>query len=240
MKGAFTGATADRAGAFERADGGTLFLDEVGDLPLDIQPRLLRFFERREVKRIGSNDYKTVDVRVIAATHRDLASDVKAGHFREDLYHRISVVTVQIPPLRDRLEDIPLLIDALLEKLGKPKSELSGETRALFAAHGWPGNVRELRNVVERVVHLGTTEALDQSSGAPQSQRQTASTPAPGTGALTFKEAKNRLLQAFERDYLAALLERCDGRILQAAREAGLDRVHLYRLIRKYGLHLKE
>ncbi|HYH99142.1 sigma 54-interacting transcriptional regulator, partial [Hyalangium sp.] len=147
VKGAFTGAQTDRAGVFERADGGTVFLDEVGELPPDIQPRLLRVLEGRQVKRVGANDYRTVNVRVVAATHVDLESAVKAGKFREDLFHRLAVLRVTLPPLRERPEDIPLLVDTVLQRMGRPPSTLSDQTRALLAQYPWPGNVRELRNV---------------------------------------------------------------------------------------------
>jgi DNA-binding NtrC family response regulator len=226
VKGSYTGAQRDRAGAFERAHRGTLFLDEVGELASDIQPRLLRFLERRQVKRVGGNEWKEMDVRVIAATHRDLEAEVKAGRFREDLFHRLSVITIELPALRDRAEDILPLVDEMLNKLGKPPTELSAETRALLTAHRWPGNVRELRNVVERALYVGTADivAANEKSGP------------GGAGSVSFKDAKERLVNAFEHDYLKALLARCGGNVTAAAREAGLDRVHLHRLIKKHGI----
>ena len=231
VRGAFTGAVSDRAGTFERADGGTLFLDEVGELPLELQPRLLRALERREVKRIGSDTWKRVDVRVVAATHRDVRERVAHGDFREDLYHRLAVVEVHVPPLRERPEDIPLLVDDMLERMGLRAGLVSAETRAMLAAYDWPGNVRELRNVVERVVTLGTEFGLP---GLPPSTPPPPS--ASETTARPFKEAKEALVDAFERDYLAALIARCEGNVSQAAREAEIDRVHLRRLLRKHGL----
>ncbi|SEL45119.1 DNA-binding transcriptional response regulator, NtrC family, contains REC, AAA-type ATPase, and a Fis-type DNA-binding domains [Stigmatella aurantiaca] len=234
VKGAFTGAQADRAGAFERANGGTVFLDEVGELPLELQPRLLRVLERRQVKRVGSNDYRTVSTRVITATHVDLEEAVKAGKFRRDLFHRLAVLRVTLPPLRERPDDIPLLIDTMLERMGKPPSALSDQTRALLAQYPWPGNVRELRNVVEQVVSLGE-DAL------PEMEALSGETPLPKAGAATemdlpFKEAKERLIEGFERDYLRGLIERCEGNISRASREAGIDRVYLRKLLRKHGL----
>ena len=233
VKGAFTGAQADRAGAFERASGGTVFLDEVGELPLELQPRLLRVLERRQVKRVGANDYRTVDMRVVSATHVDLEAAIKAGKFRRDLYHRLAVLRVTLPPLRERPEDIPLLIDPVLGRLGRPSGALSDQTRALLAQYPWPGNVRELRNVVEQVVNLGE-EALPELPplGAGESR------PSGATAELElpFKEAKERLIEGFERDYLKGLLERCEGNISRASREAGIDRVYLRKLLRKHGL----
>jgi DNA-binding NtrC family response regulator len=236
VKGAFTGAQVDRAGAFERAHGGTVFLDEVGELPAEVQPRLLRVLERRQVKRVGANEYRTVDVRVVSATHVNLEAAVKAGKFREDLFHRLAVLRVVLPPLRDRPDDIPLLIDTVLERMGRPPSALSDQTRALLLQYPWPGNVRELRNVVERVVSLGE-EALPDDMGAPP---ETAA-PVPASGstmdlALPFKEAKEKLIEGFERDYLKELLERCEGNVSRASREAGIDRVYLRKLLRKHGL----
>jgi DNA-binding NtrC family response regulator len=238
VKGAFTGAHSDRAGAFERANGGTVFLDEVGELPLDIQPRLLRVLERRQVKRVGGNDYRTVDMRVVAATHVDLEAAVKAEKFRKDLFHRLAVLCVTLPPLRERPEDIPLLIHTVLSRTGRPPSALSDQTRALLSQYPWPGNVRELRNVVERVVSIGE-EGLPEMAPAP-APRDTGARSASSELALPFKEAKERLIEGFERDYLKSLLERCEGRINRAAREAGIDRVYLRRLLRKHSLDAKD
>ncbi|MFL5349003.1 MAG: sigma 54-interacting transcriptional regulator [Hyalangium sp.] len=237
VKGAFTGAHTDRAGAFERANGGTVFLDEVGELPSEIQPRLLRVLERRQVKRVGANDYRTVDVRVVAATHVDLEGAVKAGKFREDLFHRLAVLRVTLPPLRERPEDLPLLVDTVLERMGRPPSALSEQTRALLAQYPWPGNVRELRNVVERVVNLGE-EALPEMAPTPVDKPRPAAAAAVAPELeLPFKEAKERLIEGFERDYLKGLLERCEGNVSRASREAGIDRVYLRKLLKKHGLH---
>jgi transcriptional regulator with GAF, ATPase, and Fis domain len=236
VRGAFTGAVGNRAGAFEQADGGTLFLDEVGELPLELQPRLLRALERRQVKRVGADRYTTVDVRVVAATHKRLDQEVQAGRFRQDLYHRLSMVTASLPPLRDRLEDLPLLVDTMLARLGvaaKREILLSSETQLLLRTYNWPGNVRELRNVIERAVKLGMEPTL------PANTNDLGNAPA-GTktkGAdLPFKEAKERLVIAFERDYVADLMSRCDHNVSLAAREAGIARVYLHRLLQKHGL----
>ncbi|WP_224372762.1 sigma 54-interacting transcriptional regulator [Hyalangium versicolor] len=230
VKGAFTGAQADRAGAFERANGGTVFLDEVGELSLELQPRLLRVLERRQVKRVGANDYRTVNVRVIAATHVNLEDAVNAGKFRRDLFHRLAVLRVTLPPLRERPEDIPLLIDTLLERMGRPPSALSDQTRALLSQYPWPGNIRELRNVVDQVVNLGE-DSLPDLEPAPEGMSA-----AEKTLDLPFKEAKEQLIEGFERDYLKNLLERCEGNISRASREADIDRVYLRKLLRKHGL----
>ena len=233
VRGSFTGAVNDRAGAFERANGGTIFLDEVGDLPLELQPRLLRALERRQVKRMGGDHYQKVDVRVVAATHKDLDKEVKAGRFREDLYHRLAVVTVSLPSLCDRLEDIPGLIDRILQRLGVPAKRdvfLTSETQLLLRVYHWPGNVRELRNVVERAVKLGTPPSV------PSNPQDLAADASKDAADLPFKEAKDRLVVAFERDYLTDLMRRCDNNVSQAAREAGIARVYLHRLLQKHGL----
>lgn len=228
-KGAFTGATCDRAGVFERAGGGTVFLDELGELPLELQPRLLRVLEAREVKRVGDGAYRRCDVRIISATNRDLQAEVQEGRFRADLFHRLAVTCVVLPPLRERPEDVPLLIDEILRQLGKEPSQLGLETRAMLRSYSWPGNVRELRNVVERVISLGVLPPLEPLPGPPS--RSASSEPG-----LPFKEAKERLIASFERDYLAGLLGRNQGNLSRAAREAGIDRVYLKRLLRKHRL----
>jgi two-component system nitrogen regulation response regulator GlnG len=232
VKGAFTGATSHRAGVFERASGGTLFLDEVGVLPLDIQPRLLRALERREVKRVGGDEFRKVDVRVVAASNRDLREEGAAGRFREDLFHRLAVVTVDLPPLRARIEDIPLIVDDLLQRMGKPVEAISAQTRALLATHRWPGNVRELRNVVERAVSLGGAVQLPPSEDrGNRGMAVTADRP--------FKEVKDELVLAFERDYLVDLLKKSGGNVSAASRKAGLDRAYLHKLLQKHQIDAK-
>jgi DNA-binding NtrC family response regulator len=230
VKGSFTGAQGDRAGAFERAQNGTVFLDEIGELPLELQPRLLRVLERRQVKRVGGNDYFTVNVRVVAASHVNLEQAVNQGKFRRDLFHRLAVLRVTLPALRERPEDIPLLIDTMLKQMGKPSSALSDQTRALLTQYPWPGNVRELRNVVEQVVNLGE-EALPDLEPPPDASGRKG----PDLD-LPFKEAKEHLIEVFERDYLKNLIERCEGNISRASREADIDRVYLRKLLRKHGL----
>jgi transcriptional regulator with PAS, ATPase and Fis domain len=219
-KGAFTGASSRRLGAFESAAGGTVFLDEIGELAPDLQPKLLRVLERQEVKRIGADRYQKIDARIIAATHRNLRSDVNSKRFRSDLYYRLAVVLVTLPPLRERVEDLPILVERLLESLDAARGPEAARLRTPafigeLAAHRWPGNVRELRNYLERAL------ALSGTAGAP--------TPAPPA---SYKEAKER----WERAYVEELLRVADGNVAAAAREARLDRAAFYRLLWRHGM----
>ncbi len=248
VRGAFTGADRDRPGALEQAHGGTLFLDEVGELPLGLQPKLLRFLESRRVKRLGATRYQDVDVRVIAATNRPLHLTVDEGAFREDLYYRLNVVTVDLPPLRERSEDIGPLAKRFARRLLRrlpddsvddvlPPGVLSGLRR-----YHWPGNVRELYNHVQRVVALsdphltpgpGRAGAASTPAGqgpSPVSQRLPVSLDQP------YRLAKEELLLRFELDYLTRLLDRASGNISAAARTGQMDRAHLYKLLRRHGL----
>jgi DNA-binding NtrC family response regulator len=237
-KGAFTGAVAQRVGSLERADGGTLFLDEIDDLPLELQPKLLRALEDREFRRLGqSGSTHKFDSRVIAASKKDLWSETQAGRFREDLYFRLSVFTVTLPSLRDRKEDIPLLVDAMAQ--APLWNRLAQAQREQFEHHTWPGNVRELRNAVERLKHvadipeLASENFLREYSG-PAAEKDGETLPVRYTG--PFKESKDELVRAFEREYLTRILAKTRGNIARAARDAGLDRKHLYSLLHKYGL----
>jgi transcriptional regulator with GAF, ATPase, and Fis domain len=225
-KGSFTGATATRIGAFEEADGGTLFLDEVGELPKELQPKLLRALERREVRRVGSNRPRPVDVRLIAATHRDLKLEVNRGSFREDLFYRLNVVPIRLPALRERADDIQLLAQHFWR-------ELSGDTHArvpqaalnAFLQHDWPGNVRELRNRVERALHLDHVEI------------SAVKTPLEGRpGERSYREAKARATEAFDVAFVTELLDEAGGNLSEAARKGQMDRVYLTKLVRKYGI----
>ncbi len=236
-KGSFTGAVAQRVGCLERANNGTLFLDEIDDLPLDLQPKLLRALEDREFRRLGQSTSPTkFDARVIAASKKDLWTETQAGRFREDLYFRLSVFTVTLPSLRDRKEDIPILVDALA---GAPLwNRLVDKQRDQFTGHTWPGNVRELRNAVERLKHvadipeLASESFLKEYSGPAAPQGETL----PVNYAGEFKDSKEELVRAFEREYLTRLLAKTRGNIAKAARDAALDRKHLYSLLHKYGL----
>ena len=225
---------AARAGAFENADGGTVFLDEVGELPLEMQPKLLRVLESRELRRVGETAMRKVDVRIVAATNRHLEREVNQGRFREDLYFRLSVVTLRLPPLRERTEDIPLLVHAMLEGMSAADraTVFDAERMRAMQAHHWPGNVRELRNYVERATVLGDDlEPLGRGQAAAPSL-----SPAAVSAEQPFKEAKNAIVTAFERAYLAAVLASTDGNITRAARKAQIDRMYMHRLIQKYGL----
>jgi len=233
-RGAFTGADTDRIGAFEAANGGTLFLDEIGELPLEVQPKLLRALESREIRRVGETHTRKIDVRVIAATNRSLEVEVNQRRFREDLYYRLSVVSVQVPPLRERLEDIPELVAMFARATGVPDAQalFTPEVLADLASHQWPGNVRELRNYVERATVL--KNAPPTKSGT---YRVVAPTSAPAINLdVSFRESKEAVVEAFDRAYLTALLTWSNGNVSQAARRAGMDRIHLHRLLQRYGL----
>ena len=243
-KGAFTGALAGRPGAFERAHGGTIFLDELGELRLDLQPKLLRVLENREVRRVGGNDVIEVDCRVIAATNRDLVKEIQAGNFREDLYFRLSVITVQLPPLRQRRDDIPLILKQALadpELVGKHgKKRFSAEALGLLMSYAWPGNVRELMNVLSHVLTFSEGEEVLASHLPPRVRGQAREGPLPFNEHLSFKDAKEQLLENFEREYVTSVLTRCEGNLSRAARESGLHRKSIERLVKKYQLDTKQ
>jgi transcriptional regulator with PAS, ATPase and Fis domain len=238
-KGAFTGAQNARAGAFEAAHGGTLFLDEIGELELELQPKLLRALERRHVRRVGSNQYRDVNVRVIAATNRSLEREVNAQRFRSDLYYRLAVLEVRLPALRERREDIPTLVEAILDHLGaKQRPEAAAlrtpATAATLSRHPWPGNVRELRNYVERSLVMSSLPPLASSTGdfdaAPGGTRVDVDARQP------YRDARDVALRDFERAYIEKLLELHGGNVSAAARAAGIDRKYLYRLMWRHSL----
>ncbi|WP_346660349.1 sigma 54-interacting transcriptional regulator [Nannocystis sp. RBIL2] len=232
-KGAFTGASERRIGAFEEASGGTLFLDEVGELPLDLQPKLLRALEAREVRRVGANSYRPVDVRVVAATNRDLRADVNAGRFRADLYFRLAVITIHMPPLRRRPEDMPALVDDLLASLAV-RAEVAEPLRAPgFVARlqqaAWSGNVRELRNYLERCAVLRTIGPLAEQAG-PVAEELVIDASQP------YAAERQRIIAEFERGYFERLLRLHGGKVARAAEAAGVDRTYIYRLLRRHGI----
>jgi len=251
-RGAFTGAVQARQGAFEAASGGTILLDEIGELSLDLQPKILRALERKQIKRIGSTAYLPADVRVLAATNRSLRAEVAAGRFRSDLYYRLAVLKIQLPPLRDRVGDIPMLVENVLERLGirnSPEASrlLAPEFVAKLSSYRWSGNVRQLRNYLERCVALGdTTLPLTDTMLPPPPG--TASMPVglgagAGVDALPsdiftrpFKEARDDVLNAFERRYLETQLARHDNNVSAAARASRIGRIYFYRLLWKHGL----
>ncbi|MBN1334642.1 MAG: sigma 54-dependent Fis family transcriptional regulator [Deltaproteobacteria bacterium] len=241
-RGAFTGAVAGRRGVFELADRGTLFLDEIGDLPLVLQPKLLRALEQREVRRVGGSRILPVDVRVVAATHRDLKAEVAAGRFREDLYYRLAVVELGLPALRDRLEDLGLLADHILNRASPNPgvTRVAPEVLALFEAYRWPGNVRELRNVLERALPF-TSGPILTLAGLPEALRAASGATGPDTAPAgvrladrPFKDAKEQMIEAFERQYLVDLLARHRGNVSRAARAAAMDRKSIARLMKKH------
>jgi DNA-binding NtrC family response regulator len=233
-RGAFTGAERDRVGAFEEANGGTVVLDEIGELPLDMQPKLLRVLESGQVRRLGENHVRAVDVRVIAATNRRLEREVNHGRFRDDLYYRLSVLTVRVPPLRDHLEDLPILVKLFMRQLGASgrKDLFTPQVIADLLKYDWPGNVRELRNYVERAVVLDNAGPTVRRSLTPEP-------PAPGLSIdidEAFTDAKKRIVDDFERRYLSALLLWAKGNVSKAARKAGMDRMYLHRLLQRHGI----
>jgi transcriptional regulator with GAF, ATPase, and Fis domain len=235
VRGSFTGAVADRAGAFEAADGGTVFLDEIGELSISLQPNLLRVLERGEVRRVGANATRRVDVRVIAATNRALAQEVERGRFREDLYYRLAVITVRMPPLRERPDDIPVLVrhfEAMFAERSPGAAPLSESVVAAFAARAWPGNIRELRNAVERALSLGhlfrAGGAEEQAGAAPGAVRVDLSEP--------LHAGLARIKEAYEKAYVEAALEQAGGNVSHAARIAQVDRKSIQRAMSYYKL----
>jgi DNA-binding NtrC family response regulator len=227
-RGAFTGAHAERAGAFERADGGTLFLDEIGELPLDLQPRLLRALEQRAVRRIGGSAEMPVDVRVIAATNRDLGAEVAAGRFRQDLFFRLSAAVVHVPPLRERPEDLSVLIDRLIADTGR-ECRVSGPAVAALRAYDWPGNIRELKNVITTALAMVDGPLLEMRHLMfPGSARRQPS--------LDDLPLGGRTLDAVERAAIRQTLEQVGGNRSKAARALGIAPSTLYEKIKRYGL----
>jgi DNA-binding NtrC family response regulator len=246
-RGAFTGAHAARVGAFEAAQGGTVFLDEIGELPLAMQPNLLRALEERVIRRVGTVDPIRLNVRILAATHKDLRDAVNRRTFRSDLYYRLNVVRVTLPPLRDRLDDVPLLIKRFYEHLtGAPPSTPLGrspigleELIAALAPRSYPGNVRELRSAVERALLMGDPAALDEpvSTEAPFDEEGAVEVFDPR---LSFRAAKERAVARWERWYIRELMRQAEGNLSRAAREARMDRTHLREMLQRYRTPLRD
>jgi DNA-binding NtrC family response regulator len=236
-KGAFTGADARRIGRFEAAHGGTIFLDEIGDMAPDTQAKVLRVLQERSFERVGGVKPLSVDVRVVAATHRDLEKDVAAGRFREDLYYRLKVVEIRLPALRERPEDLPALAERFLaqvaERLGRPEKRLAPGALAALAAHAWPGNARELRNVIEQSVVLAPGEEIEAADLRLGGETAAARGPA---GELPFSEAKRAAVEGFEREFLLRALRANGGNVSRTAEAIGMVRQSLQQKIRELGL----
>ena len=247
-KGAFTGAVARREGKFEASDGGTLFLDECGDMPLETQAKLLRALQEKEIERVGGNQPIRVDVRVIAATNQDLETAVRSGRFREDLYYRLRVVEITIPPLAERREDIPLLVDRFLRdaaaRFGRDVKPLDGEALRACVAHEWKGNVRELKSAIEQALLLAAGPELTAADlvGRTESGSAGAALLDGGDGASprSFREAKDQMVEAFERQFISDALRRHSGNITKAAEEVGMYRQNFQQKMRELGITSEE
>jgi DNA-binding NtrC family response regulator len=241
-KGAFTGATDSKMGLFAEADGGTLFLDEIGELPLDLQPKLLRALETRTVRRLGESEPRPVDVRLVAATNRNLAQEVAARRFRQDLFFRLGVIRLRMPSLRERREEIPRLVSHFVTELGSDPHEALPDPSVISMLHEyhWPGNVRELRNVVERLVLLPGMQPAFYLDGAASGAEGSSEPGDPFSDKIDldqgFHDGKRRFTELFEREYLARQLRRCKGNISELARVSGLSRQSCHRLLGRYGL----
>ncbi len=242
-KGAFTGADARRIGRFEAADGGTIFLDEIGDMPLETQSKVLRVLQERSFERVGGTKTIEADVRVVAATHRDLEAEVKRGRFREDLYYRLRVVEIALPPLRQRPEDIAPLVERFLDqlatRLGRERRRMGAAALARLARHSWPGNVRELRNVIEQAAVLASRDVIDEEDLRLDAAPAAAEAVPSGAGG-SFAEAKRRATEAFERDYLLRALRANGGNVSRTAEAIGMVRQSLQQKIRELGLRAED
>jgi transcriptional regulator with GAF, ATPase, and Fis domain len=243
-RGAFTGAQGARAGLFEDANGGTVFLDELGELPKELQPKLLRVLEQRLVRRVGSTRQTPIDVRVICATHRDLREEVAAGRFREDLYYRVAAISLEVPSLRSRLEDLPLLVEHFIRQEGSPVSldEIPEGTWRALEEHAWPGNVRELRNVVQRLMLTPAQPFCDDPRVTEQVEREAPrmheSGIVPRAAVMDtlqpLRSARREYMRQFERDYLARVLEATEHNVTRAAKMAGVSRQMIQRMMSKH------
>ncbi|MDT7779786.1 MAG: two-component system, NtrC family, response regulator HydG [Acidobacteriota bacterium] len=234
-RGAFTGATSTKRGLIEAADSSTLFLDEVGEMPLQTQVKLLRFLEEGRFRRVGSTRDRDADVRIVAATNRTLADDVSAGRFRADLFYRLNVISLHVPPLRRRREDIPALVEHFLtvfrERFNRPALDLSAEARARLASHDWPGNVRELRNTLERAAALAAADLIEADQILPPDS----ATSQPGDEKTHAHAAAPITLEQLERQHILRALEEANGNRERAAAVLGISARTLYRKLREYG-----
>lgn len=243
-KGAFTGAQRQRVGKFEDANGGTVFLDEIGDIPLHVQTKLLRVLQEKEIERVGGNRPVPVDVRIIAATNKDLREMTTKGTFREDLFYRLNVFPISLPPLRERMDDIPLLTEHILQQYGAMSNNrvknIAASALALMMSYDWKGNIRELENVLKRAIiktEGDTITAVDVPNAGSGSQSQTDST---GSGELPFKEYLKKVVQAAESKYLVDMLARHQGNIKVIAEVMDVDRKTIYRMIEDYGIDVTQ
>ena len=239
-KGAFTGASTDKPGLFQVADGGTLFLDELGELPLEFQSKLLRTIQERTVRPVGSSSERAVDVRIVAASNRDLQKEVEQGNFRADLFYRLDVVRIAVPPLRDRQGDVDLLVAHLLERFGKQAgiTRIASDAAEKLRAYHWPGNVRQLRNAMERACTLGNAPELVLQDLPPELRGEQSDTPAePKDAELgTFQEMKARRIAAMEQTYVEGLLTKHNGNVTHCSEEAGMARSAFQKLMQKYAI----
>lgn len=235
VRGAFTGAS-ERAGVFEEADGGTLFLDEIGELPLELQPKLLTVLDDNRIRRVGASRHRSVDVRVIAATNRDLREEVNAGRFREDLFYRLAVIKLTVPPLRERPEDIPVLVQLILSQLGASPEQTQPLTTDEFLAKlkqaAWPGNIRELRNYLEQCLVFDDAMPLGAVVEAPMVEPSAIQIDT----SLPFTKAKQQVMAEFEQGYIGELLRIHNGKVSEAATAAGIASTYFYRLLRRHGM----
>jgi transcriptional regulator with GAF, ATPase, and Fis domain len=233
VRGAFTGASADRKGVFAQANGGTLFIDELGELKTELQPRLLRAIEQHRFKPVGADTYQLSDLRLVAATNRSLEDEVKEGTFRADLFYRLAVVRIRMPPLRERKDDVAHLVKVWLQD---KQVEVAPAAFAVLEEHDWPGNVRELKNTLERALARldPTKRVIEPQMLGLDTLATSAQVPWPKVGEADFVAARDRMVAAWERHYLEQLLKRTGGNVARAAREGGLDRAYLHKLLRRH------
>jgi two-component system response regulator HydG len=244
-KGSFTGAVGAKPGLFEEAEGGTLFLDEIGELPLAVQVKLNRALQEKEIRRVGDNRPSKVDVRVVAATHRDLKAEAAAGRFREDLYYRLNVFPVVLPALRDRREDVPLLAAHFLEKhasaLRKEIADFEADALRALTGYPWPGNVRELENAIERAVAVSKGSRIELRDLPPDVKgTQEGAIPGEVLAKMPYREAVDLARDRVSREYLTVLMREHDGNVTHAAARAGMERESLHRLLKRYGIRSED
>ncbi len=243
-RGAFTGATATKRGLLETGNGGTVFMDEIGDLSATMQAKLLRVLQERQFRRVGGREMLQLDIRVIAATNRNLEELMREGKFRDDLFFRLNVVSLVLPPLRERPEDIAPLanffLDQLSQKARKTGVAISSAAMMILERYGWPGNIRELKNVVQRALSVAECGQITPLDLPAEFLESTCGDEPPADANSSFRTAKSRALGDFEREYFSRLLTESGGNVSEAARRAGMRRTALHRLLAKYGIHTNE